>query len=875
VKQHDGAPFGHRDPVPNQRLRRERELRNWTQEELADKIGTTFINVSRWERGITFPGKHYRAQLCEVFEKNPEELGLLHPEPGDGDDESYPYWFLHDPKTQPGLAALPPELAVSRLAAPDHLLVGRGEIVRHLKEQLCRRQAPVALTGLPGVGKTALAAALVHDPDILQQFPDGVLWAGLGPQPSVLGLLGAWGAALGFAPTELARLKAVEDRVRALQSVMGMRRMLLVVDDAWEAEPALAFKVGGPYCGYLVTTRFPSVAVRLARDAFTVVQELSEADGVALLEQLAPEVVRSEPDAVRTLVRSVDGLPLALTLMGRFLRAQAYGGQPRRVNAALELLKHTTERLRLEEPASPDERSPSLRATQRLSVQAVIEVSEHLLDQAARVALRALALFPAKPNSFSEEAALAVSAASAQTLDVLSDAGLIESSGPGRYALHRTIADYARHTPTSADKAPPQRFVRYFIPYVEAHAAEYTILDQESNNALAALELAFEQKADQALVRGVLAIAPYLKARGLYSVAETQLRRAEQIVRALGDGGRLARILMHLGRVADLQGDRARADAFYAEGLKAARASGDREAACALLAYWGEGLLKQDDFTRAEQYAREGLTLARELGHRQRTGVLLRLLGEIADARGEYAQGEALSREGLAIAREIRDWETASALLQNLGANAERRGDYEGAEQLYKEGLALARERGHRQRVSALLMHAGVLALRRRHYDEADALLQESLTLARTIDDRAQMSAVLQNLGTIASQQERYAEAEACLQESLEIARSISRRWQMSETLTAWGEMLFRQEQLDRALALFQEASSIARQIQGRELSAMALYGLARIAAARGDYAQAHQQGGQSRQAFEQMGHEQEREVARWLATLPPAAPRA
>jgi tetratricopeptide (TPR) repeat protein len=172
-------------------------------------------------------------------------------------------------------------------------------------------------------------------------------------------------------------------------------------------------------------------------------------------------------------------------------------------------------------------------------------------------------------------------------------------------------------------------------------------------------------------------------------------------------------------------------------------------------------------------------------------------------------------------------------------------------------------------------MYAGVLALRRERYDEAEALLQESLTLARTIDNRARISAVLRSLGTIAAHQGRTAEGEAHLQESLEIARALGRRWLMSETLAEWGELLSRQRHVDRALALFQEAYAIAREIQAPALTAVALYGLARIAAARGDQATARRYGQESVQAFEQMGHEKAREVTQWLAMLPGTPPRA
>src|SRR6202043_4119002 len=61
----------------NNRLRYERELRGWSQADLAEKVGTTQKIVSRWERGENAPVPYYRQKLCKLFEKNASELGLL------------------------------------------------------------------------------------------------------------------------------------------------------------------------------------------------------------------------------------------------------------------------------------------------------------------------------------------------------------------------------------------------------------------------------------------------------------------------------------------------------------------------------------------------------------------------------------------------------------------------------------------------------------------------------------------------------------------------------------------------------------------------------------------------------------------------------
>jgi len=63
--------------VPNERLRRARSLKGWSQAELAEQVGTSFEMVSRWERGVFVPSPYYRARLCAVLGQTVEELGLM------------------------------------------------------------------------------------------------------------------------------------------------------------------------------------------------------------------------------------------------------------------------------------------------------------------------------------------------------------------------------------------------------------------------------------------------------------------------------------------------------------------------------------------------------------------------------------------------------------------------------------------------------------------------------------------------------------------------------------------------------------------------------------------------------------------------------
>jgi transcriptional regulator with XRE-family HTH domain len=64
--------------VPNEQLKRERELRGWDYEDVAGRIDLPdYHTVIRWERGVSFPSARYRRELSRIFGKSLEELGLL------------------------------------------------------------------------------------------------------------------------------------------------------------------------------------------------------------------------------------------------------------------------------------------------------------------------------------------------------------------------------------------------------------------------------------------------------------------------------------------------------------------------------------------------------------------------------------------------------------------------------------------------------------------------------------------------------------------------------------------------------------------------------------------------------------------------------
>ncbi|HTK11173.1 MAG TPA: tetratricopeptide repeat protein [Ktedonobacteraceae bacterium] len=843
--------------APNDRLRAARRNKHLSREKLGEALGTSAFTVGRWERGETAPDVYMTARLCELFKKRPEDLGFpaLVPYPTDGTadtaEESLPAQLL-DPAI-PVPAALP--------------LVGRDQDLAELKTRLrtAEGESVIALNGLPGVGKTALSLALAHDAELRASFTDGILWAALGPEPNIPGIFSRWGKLLGISRHDMAQLNQSDTWARAIHDAIGNRRLLLVIDDAWTVEDALTMKVGGTQTAHLVTTRYPSIAAHIAVETATQLQELNAEDSMALLRLLAPQVVDVEARKVYDLVHAVGGLPLALTLVGNYLRLQAYSGQPRRIQAAMKRLSDAEERLHISTPRGPAEQHPSLPSDVPLSLQSIIAVTDQQLSSQQRSALYALAVFPAKPHSFSDELAREVAACSGEILDALSDTGLLESISSDRYTLHQTIADYARSH--LQDEAPYTRLIAYITTYLENHQTDYEELERESSIILAALEAAYEKNRQAELIRAVNAFAPFLVMRGFYSLAERHVQRAHEAALAIQDSHGTLTTLLYLGQLAQKQGDFARAEAFFQEGLQHARQQQEDELTCALLAELGSVTWRRGEYSQAAAYSQEGLQIARALGNEKQMSFLLKTLGAISASWGDYQSSETYLREGLELARQSGDREQICSALLNLGVTVAERGNDAQAIVYLREGLELARQIGHREHICALLLNLAEMVGEQKAYDQAEAYLREGLEVAQQIAHQEWTSILLLNLAELKQKQGHDSEAEGYLQQSLLLAQPIGRPRIICYVYYEYGNIYLKQQQIERAEESFQRMLQLIPE-GDQEMYAQASFGLARVAASKGQIAEAQERAETSIQAFEKMGHRRAQEIRQWVRTL-------
>ncbi|TAK90600.1 MAG: hypothetical protein EPO06_08260 [Burkholderiaceae bacterium] len=320
---------------------------------------------------------------------------------------------------------------------PRSAFVGRENDVKELVDALIAHQDR-ALIYLPGVGKTNLALAIAHHPDLRDHF-DGILWADVGKETDLEPVLDNWARALRIPDEVTSKLPTLKHWQREVRDAIGERHMLIILDDVWDEEAGQDFMGLARHCTYLVTTRDQNVAADLAQEA-RIIEPLTEPETIEFLRQLAPqalEFIYTRDDLTKTfrqVVTNLGGLPLAVRLVGHYLNREFRKNNPERFIRALNAI---------EDEGALFGKNPKVQdITEGLT--SILDIQyESIDDEILRRGLLGLSVFRPNPHTFTAEMAEQVCGIGRDHLDLLSDIGLVSTAPEDCYSLHRVLSDYA------------------------------------------------------------------------------------------------------------------------------------------------------------------------------------------------------------------------------------------------------------------------------------------------------------------------------------------------------------------------------------------------------------------------------------------------
>jgi DNA-binding SARP family transcriptional activator/Tfp pilus assembly protein PilF len=628
------------------------------------------------------------------------------------------------PEDQPDALQVATHPIPAQLPADNAGFVGRASYLERLDEYLPQeRGSPttvVTVSGTAGVGKTTLVVHWAHR--VADRFPDGQLYAdlrGFGPTgltrttaETVRGFLDAFAV-----PTERIPV-SVEAQLALYRSLLAGKQILVVLDNALDADHVRPLLPGSPGCLAIVTSRDRLTGLVATAGAHPLVLGmLSRAEAHELLaRRLGRARVLAEASAVEDLIACCARLPLALAVVA----AQA-AVQPRRTLTAIVRKLRAT-------PGGLDALTDHDPST---DVRPAFSWSYQTLGPSAARLFRLLGLHSGPDVAPEAAASLAgVSIVDADAaLAELCRAQLVVEHTPGRFTTHDLLRAYAAelachhdsdgdragalgrvldhylHTALDADRllfphrdriAPPDARPGVVGVKLSSHADAMSWFTGEHATLLAAVRRAHAAGFDTHAWQLASAMDTYLLWRGHWQDQLANHSLGLDAATRSADAAGQAYAHRRLGRTYHALGEPATALAHCRRALDLFGELGDQ--AGQAHTHVGFGMVYERDGLHAAalSHTEQALQLFRLAGHVAGQASTLNNLGWCHAQLGEFESALACCQEALALQQEMGDRDGEAATWDSLAYAQHRLGRYDDAIRCYQRAIEQRRELGDR-----------------------------------------------------------------------------------------------------------------------------------------------------------------------------------
>jgi tetratricopeptide (TPR) repeat protein/transcriptional regulator with XRE-family HTH domain len=705
-----------------ERLRADRVAAGLTQEELAERAGLSSRAIGDLERGVTRrPRRDTVRSIARAFGQAPESR----------------------PSGRLGVPAQLP-------ASISHFLGRAAELAKltQLTSAGTRSSAVTiaVITGMPGVGKTALAVRWAHD--VAAQFPGGQFYVNLRgygegqpmtPGDALAGFLRALGTEERLIPA------GMTERAALYRSLIAGQRVLVLADNASQANQVRPLFPGAPGSMVVVTSR-DSLAGLVALDGATRLNLdlLSLPDATRLLRILIGQRAEADPQAAKDLAVHCARLPLALRVAAEFVVAR----ETEPLQALVTDLAESYQRQDLTDASSDP---PG-------AMRAAFSWSMQHLDHATARFFRLLSLHPGSDLELHAVAALAgVTVQDAEgKLAVLSRAHLIYRSGihhggihhggihrggVGRYGMHDLLRAFAAEqvqayeTPVARRDAQARLFDYYLGMTARAIDTRFAVARRPTAISLDVWDSAARQVDDPTRAQAwldeqretLIKVIGYCADHGW---PEQSLQLASALFRYLESGGYYSDIV-----------------SVYGNAARTAERCGDRSAQAEALNNLSVVDLRQGRYREASARLDRALALYLQAGNLTGQAYAMGNLGIVEFEVGNYARAAGRQERALKLYRQLENRPGTARTLINLGLVYLRQDCLDQATSLFRQGLEFTRQHGIRRTEAQALSNLGLACSRQGRYQEAITQLEEALVLLRQQDDAAAHAETLNNLG--------------------------------------------------------------------------------------------------------------------------------
>ncbi|MET8840372.1 tetratricopeptide repeat protein [Streptomyces rubiginosohelvolus] len=662
----------------------------------------------------------------------------------------------------------------------DRGLIGREDQLAELQGIVLRQHANsratlIALTGMPGVGKSTLARHLAQL--VEHRFPDGVLCADMrgvaggatGAPADPEQLLDRFLADLGVRT----KSSGLEGKSAALRSVLATRSVLMVLDDVADMDQVLPLLPGAGTCTVILTSRGSLSDLRARKEV--CMRRIDLLDSQAATEILNDKIASVDrprtASLVAELVELCGRLPLALVVIAKRIE----GRPPDGIRALVAQLGEDRRKLDTLHLSMHD-----------LSVRLALDCSVRALSPEARCLLWQLAIHPGPGISWSATMDLGRVGAGGdvdRAAEELVEANLVQLMF-GRYVLHDLVRAYARH-PADFQDGPSRMLedatVRQFLehqlqnvracdrvidkqrvlpigeaggvavidPRSEEEAMAY--LDSEYEAAMRGIELAQRKNLTRYIWLLPMALVTYQWRRNRHAAAE---RILEDAVGAAREGGSPGDRAMVHRMLAGSQMRRGAVDVPVRHLEQAVRLSEQEGGAVGRLSLARSlhmraiVLRRQGNLAAAEDDYRRARDMFRALRDGVGEAAALNGLGTLHHDHRRYSDALRECAEALRIFETTADVNGKANVLVTLGKIHLSRSETGEALIVYRRAIRIYRELGYwPNEASTLRCYAGVL-LTTGDAPEAVKALERAAELLEVMGDEG-LRDVLDQLGNL------------------------------------------------------------------------------------------------------------------------------